>query len=208
MHVAAYMLIATRLSHKHCQVMQHRKSRCDMLIIGTCLLQHRSATNTDILLHAKCDIVCCLALQPSTPCCNLIVTITWTNLELGATCCNAHMKFALVGVDFVAIVTPPQIVSTAAAADAHTASLKSHHARVPPAIGVSYCALPLGFEQRFVLKQGAQRCVLKQGTQRCVLKQGTPSTHMAYSGLNPMRTLHAGATRTSGSDVEYSHGTL
>jgi hypothetical protein len=132
MHVAAYMLIATRLSHEHCQVMQHQKSRCDMRIIGTRLLQHRCATNTDRLLHER--NICCLALQLSTPCYNVTLTVTWSKLELGATCCNAHMKFATVGL-FVAIVTPSQIVVAAAAAVAHTAPLKSHHARVPPAIG-------------------------------------------------------------------------
>ncbi len=104
-----------------------RKSRCDMLITATRLLQHRCATNTDILLHTQCDIVCCLALQRSTPRCNVTVT-------LGATCCNAHMKFAPTGL-LVPIVTPSQMIVTASATAAHTASLKSHHGRVPPAIG-------------------------------------------------------------------------
>jgi hypothetical protein len=47
----------------------------------------------------------------------------------------AHMKCGTVGL-FVAIVTPSQIVVTAAAAVAHTTSRKSHHARTPPAIGI------------------------------------------------------------------------
>ncbi len=51
-----------------------RKSRCDMLIAGTRLLQHRCATTNDRLLNAQCDIVCCLALQRSTPCCNATIT--------------------------------------------------------------------------------------------------------------------------------------
>jgi hypothetical protein len=47
---------------------------------------------------------------------------TWSKLQLCATCCNAHTKFATVGL-FVAIVTPSQIVVAAAAAVAHTAPL-------------------------------------------------------------------------------------
>jgi hypothetical protein len=82
------------------------------------------------------NIVCCLALQQSTPCFNATITITWSNLELGATCCNAHMKFAPTGL-LVPIVTPSQMIVTAAATALHTASLKSHHGRVPPAIGTS-----------------------------------------------------------------------
>jgi hypothetical protein len=57
------------------------------------------------------------------------------------TCCNAHMKFATTGL-FVADVTPSQIVVTAAVAVSHTASLKSQHARAPPAIGIPCCAVP------------------------------------------------------------------
>ena len=46
------------------------------------------------------------------------------------------MKFAPTGL-LVPIVTPSQMIVTAAAtaSHTHTASLKSHHGRVPPAIG-------------------------------------------------------------------------
>jgi hypothetical protein len=51
-----------------------RKSCCDMPITGTRLLQHRCATNNDRLLNAQCDIVCWVALQRITPCCNVTIT--------------------------------------------------------------------------------------------------------------------------------------
>ena len=60
--------------------------------------------------------------------------ITWSNLKLSNTCCNAHMKLRPIGL-LVAIVTPSQMIVTAAATASHTASLKIHHGRVPPAIG-------------------------------------------------------------------------
>jgi hypothetical protein len=89
--------------------------------------------------------VCCLALQRSTPCCDVAVTITLSKLELDATCCNAHTKFAMVGL-FVAVVTPSQIVVTATAAVAHTPkSLKSQHALAPPATEISCCAVLASF---------------------------------------------------------------
>ena len=46
------------------------------------------------------------------------------------------MKFAPTGL-LVPIVTPSQMIVTAAATASHIASLKSHHGRVPPAIGTS-----------------------------------------------------------------------
>jgi hypothetical protein len=113
-------------------------SDCDRLIIGTRLLQHRS-TNPNIFLYNQCNMVCWIALQRSTPSCNVTVTIPWSKLKLGATWCNAHMKFAMVGL-FVAVVTPSQIVA-AAAAVAHTASLKSQHPLAAPAIDISCCAV-------------------------------------------------------------------
>jgi hypothetical protein len=105
--------------------------------------------------------------------------------------CNAHMKFATVGL-FVAVATPSQIVVAAAAAVAHTASLKSQHALAPPATDISCSAVPASFGVCTTVR--------------------TQTRYSEYShgvlGLKPMRTLHAGGTRTSGSHVEYSHGTL
>jgi hypothetical protein len=58
----------------------------------------------------------------------------------GATWCIAHMKLATVGL-FMAVVTPSQIVVTAAAVVVHTASIKSQHALALPAIDISCCAI-------------------------------------------------------------------
>jgi hypothetical protein len=50
------------------------------------------------------------------------------------------MKFAPTGL-LVPIVTPSQMIVTAAATASHIASLKSHHGRVPPAIGTPMCGI-------------------------------------------------------------------
>jgi hypothetical protein len=57
-------------------------------------------------------------------------------LQNGTTCCNAYIEEAKTGLS-PAMGTSSQIVVTAAAAVAHTASMKSKQSRAPPAVGIS-----------------------------------------------------------------------
>ena len=59
------------------------------------------------------------------------------------TCCNAYIEAATTGLSR-AMVTPSQIVVTAAEAVAHTASMKSKQSRAPPAVGISCCPVHAG----------------------------------------------------------------
>jgi hypothetical protein len=60
-------------------------------------------------------------------------------LQHGTTRCNAYIEAATTGLSR-AMVTTSQIVVTAAAAVAHTASMKSKKSRAP-AVGISCCAV-------------------------------------------------------------------
>ena len=63
-------------------------------------------------------------------------------LQIGVTCGSAYIECATIGL-FVAIATPSPIFVTAAAAVSHTTSRKSHNARVPPAVSIQDCVVPL-----------------------------------------------------------------
>ncbi len=64
-------------------------------------------------------------------------------LQHGAACCTTYIEAATTGLSR-AMVTPSQIVVTAAATVAHTASMKSHQSRAPPAVGISCCPVHAG----------------------------------------------------------------
>ncbi len=104
------MLVARTLSGQ-----ETPKPRCNILV-----LQRASCTSAD-------------TAQP--------VQSTWSKLQHRTTCCNAHIEAAecaTIGLSR-AILTPSQIVITAAAAVAHTASIKSQQYRAPPAIDIACC---------------------------------------------------------------------
>jgi hypothetical protein len=58
----------------------------------------------------------------------------------GTTCCSAYIEAPTIGLS-PAMVTPSQILNTAAAAVAQTASMKSQQSRAPPAVGITCCAV-------------------------------------------------------------------
>ena len=71
-------------------------------------------------------------------------------LQHGATCCTTYIEAATTGLSR-AMVTPSQILVTAAAAVAHTASMKSKQSRAQPAVGISFCPA----------RAGTRACVVK-----------------------------------------------
>ena len=75
--------------------------------------------------------------------CELGRRIPWSKLQHGTTCCNAYIEEAKTGLSR-AMVTPSRIVVAAATAVAHTASMKSHQSRAPPAVGITCCAVHAG----------------------------------------------------------------
>jgi hypothetical protein len=75
--------------------------------------------------------------------CELGRLILWSKLQNGTTCCNAYIEEAKTGLS-PAMVTTSQIVVTAAAAVAHTASMKRQQSRAQPAVGITCCAVRVG----------------------------------------------------------------
>ena len=66
-----------------------------------------------------------------------------SKLQHGTACCDAYIEAATTGLS-PAMVTPSQIVVTAATAVAHTASMKRQQSRAPPAVGIACCAVHAG----------------------------------------------------------------
>jgi hypothetical protein len=71
-------------------------------------------------------------------------------MQHGAACCSTYIEAATIGLSR-AMVTPSQIVVTAAAAVAHAASMKSQQSRAPPAVGLSCCPVRAGTTACFVV---------------------------------------------------------
>ena len=82
--------------------------------------------------------------------CELGRRIPWSKLQHGTTCCNAYIEEAKTGLS-PGMVTTSQIVVTAVAAVAHTASMKSKQSRAQPAVGISFCPA----------RAGTRACVVK-----------------------------------------------
>ncbi len=165
-------------------------------------------------------------------------------MQNGTTCCNAYIEEATTGLSR-AMVTPSQIVVTAAAAVAHTASMKSKQSRAPPAVGISCCPVRAGttacvvdsallaqphvrFACEWALAVSSPGMHRSRGPHAALCSPGTVSNGVCYLRAlaakdwprcrhrrscpclvgKTMRPLHAAATRSSGSAVEYSHGAI
>ena len=114
-----------RLLREHCHVKQDRNPSATCLYcIATVapLLTPTYCTTTAEYARLQCE------LQPS---------------QHGTTCCTAYIEAATTGLS-PAMVTPSQIVVTAATAVAHTASMKRQQSRAPPAVGIACCAVHAG----------------------------------------------------------------
>ena len=101
------------------------------------VIQYRSALVAPLLTRKYCTTTACQAANLTS---KLTSAIPWSKLQQGTTCCNAYIEAATTGSS-PAMVTPSQIVVTAATAVAHSASIKSRRSRAPPAIRVSCCAV-------------------------------------------------------------------
>ena len=103
------------------------KPRCNIIVLNWACC---TTLDTEIL-HNLCRV---RLLQ-----CELGRRIPWSKLQHGTTCCNAYIEAATTGLSR-AMETPSQIVVTAAAAVAYTASMKSKQSRAP-AVGILCCAV-------------------------------------------------------------------
>ena len=114
-----------RLLREHCHVKQHRtpSATCLYCIAPVApLLTPTYCTTTAEYARLQCE------LQRS---------------QHGTACCDAYIEAATTGLS-PAMVTPSQIVVTAATAVAHTASMKRQQSRAPPAVGIACCAVHAG----------------------------------------------------------------
>jgi hypothetical protein len=155
----------------------------------------RAATS----LHNHCNVFCCLALQRSTPCCDVTVTITWSHLELGATCCNVLHRSHEVRDG------QPICGSCDALADRHCCSggSRAHRVAKEPKRSCPTC------HRNLMLCASFGVCTTVR----------TQTRYSEYShgvlGLKPMRTLHSGALTPVGpilsthmGQSQYSHEVL
>ncbi len=112
---------------EHFRVKQHRNPLYCIALVAQ-LLTRTYCTNTAEYAGLQCEAG---------------RLIPWSKLQHGTTCCNAYIEAATTGLSW-AMETPSQIVVTAAAAVAHTASMKSKQSRAPPAVGISCCPVRAG----------------------------------------------------------------